>query len=129
VNQFDSTAVLDLKRRLDKASSAEERRLIHGRIRSQRLKEARARGTHTEQEWHDLVAKFDLRCVRCGCTPAGRPCKDHIVPIYVGGSDAIDNLQPLCRECNSSKTVDTTNWVKHRTEFGFLDVDIVEERF
>lgn len=125
----DSAAVLVLKQKLVSVTSAEQRRTIHGRIRSQRLAEARARGTHTSQEWMDLVSRFDMRCVRCGCTPAGKPCKDHIVPIYVGGSDAIDNLQPLCRECNSSKTVDTTNWVAYRDLHGFLDIDKPEPRF
>lgn len=121
--------MLELKARVRLATSTEERRRLNAGIRSQRLAEARARGTHTDQQWMDLVTRFAMRCVRCGCTPVPRPCKDHILPIYLGGSDAIGNLQPLCRECNSSKTADSTNWVEHRAEHGFLDVDITRERF
>ncbi len=36
--------------------------------------------------------------------------KDHIVPIYQGGDDSILNIQPMCRNCNSSKGNDTTDY-------------------
>lgn len=125
----ESEQVFALRQRLEKCSNSADRKLWNGRLRSQRLKEARDRGTHTDEQWRELVARFDGRCVRCGCTPVGGPCKDHIEPIYLGGSDAIDNLQPLCRECNSSKTADTTNWVAYRDLHGFLEIDKPEPRF
>jgi len=33
--------------------------------------------------------------------------KDHIVPKFEGGSDSIDNLQPMCCPCNGEKGKDT----------------------
>lgn len=43
--------------------------------------------------------------------PICRTCKralatelDHIVPKFEGGTDDMDNLQPLCRECHQTKT-------------------------
>lgn len=36
---------------------------------------------------------------------------DHIVPKAMGGSDAMDNLQPLCHSCHSRKTaLESSGW-------------------
>jgi 5-methylcytosine-specific restriction endonuclease McrA len=64
--------------------------------RYERLKAARRKGSHTPDQWEALRTICGNRCVRCGG-------KDHIQPIYQGGSDAIENIQPLCPPCNSSK--------------------------
>jgi 5-methylcytosine-specific restriction endonuclease McrA len=45
--------------------------------------------------------------------------RDHIVPIYQGGSDAITNIQPLCKRCNCAKGPETTDWAQRRREHGF----------
>ncbi len=77
------------------------------RRRADRVRAARTRGRHTTQEWADLCAAFCYRCVRCG---ERRPlAKDHIRPLYLDGTDAIDNLQPVCRSCNSTKGADMTD--------------------
>lgn len=93
----------------------EERRRERRRAR---LRAARERGTHTAAEWLALVAEFGGRCVRCG-REGMRLVKDHIVPIYLGGSDAIGNLQPLCDSCNCSKGSERTNWKEYRFEHGW----------
>lgn len=71
------------------------------RKRSERLAEARKKGTHTEAQWKEMVEFFGSRCVRCGVE--GPVIRDHITPIYQGGSDGIENIQPTCKKCNSSK--------------------------
>ncbi|GJE43290.1 HNH endonuclease [Methylobacterium soli] len=88
-----------------------EREPTAAQTRSQRLAEARERGKHTNEEWQVLLALFDNACVRCSASD--KVVKDHITPIYQGGSDAIENLQPLCPSCNSSKGPDRTD---HRSK-------------
>jgi 5-methylcytosine-specific restriction protein A len=43
------------------------------------------------------------------CTAAGRVTPatqlDHIVPKAKGGTDSVDNLQPLCKPCHDNKTI------------------------
>ncbi len=69
--------------------------------RSSRLAESRKRGRHSPLEWETMRAILG-GCVRCG-TAEGEIVKDHITPIYQGGSDGLENIQPLCRACNASK--------------------------
>lgn len=76
-------------------------------LRSQRIAEAKAKGTHVEEEWLALIEVCGGRCVKCG---ADQVTKDHIQIIARGGSDAIDNLQPLCRACNSAKGLEPVDY-------------------
>ena len=71
------------------------------------MTEAREKGRHSKEEWASLLEICGNVCVKCG-----RPdvVKDHITPIYAGGSDAIDNLQPLCVPCNGGKGPDSTDY-------------------
>lgn len=59
-------------------------------------------GTHTLQEWKDLVKKFNGKCFYCA-DPERPVTKDHLIPISKGGTDDIENIVPACRNCNSEK--------------------------
>lgn len=59
-------------------------------------------GKHTDEQWERLKARYSYRCVKCQRINV-ELTKDHIVPLQLGGTDSIDNLQPLCRSCNSAK--------------------------
>lgn len=53
----------------------------------------------------ELKAKFEEhgnKCVHCGTTEK-RLEVDHITPLKKGGTNYIENIQPLCKSCNSSK--------------------------
>src|SRR6202035_1580020 len=52
------------------------------------------------KEWKTLCATFDNKCLACGKPEV---TLDHIIPLAKGGSHTIDNAQPLCLSCNSSK--------------------------
>ena len=59
-------------------------------------------GAHfTLEEWERLLEACGRRCLACG---SGEDLTvDHIVPLSLGGSNAITNIQPLCEECNGRK--------------------------
>jgi 5-methylcytosine-specific restriction protein A len=54
----------------------------------------------------DLFLASRGRCQRCGwaLTPGTRWEVDHVIPIALGGRDAIDNMQVLCSPCHGGKT-------------------------
>lgn len=62
-------------------------------------------GSHTEDEWLALCAPYKGRCPCCRRKRV--LTKDHIVPVAHGGTDSINNIQPLCRSCNSKKGTKT----------------------
>lgn len=69
--------------------------------RARRKERARRKGTHTKLEWQSMRALF-LSCPCCE-TFDYVAVKDHVISLADGGSDAIENIQPLCRRCNCSK--------------------------
>jgi hypothetical protein len=52
-----------------------------------------------------VLKRDNYTCQSCGATPRdGVKLEiDHIKPVSMGGSDDLDNLQVLCRECNLGK--------------------------
>src|SRR5690242_11498587 len=61
-------------------------------------------GRFTAREWKALCEHYGNRCLCCGRTPPEITLSvDHVVPLSRGGANTIDNLQPLCRSCNSHK--------------------------
>lgn len=51
--------------------------------------------------WNAKLRTLGGRCQNCGSPD--RIEIDHIIPVSRGGTNHIDNLQPLCRPCNASK--------------------------
>lgn len=70
--------------------------------RNRRAKLAGSGGHHTGQQWLDLIDACGKKCLRCS-TQNENLQADHIVPVACGGSNNIDNIQPLCQDCNMWK--------------------------
>lgn len=64
-------------------------------------RERGAIGYHTLEEWTILKDSYNNKCAGCGRNI--ELTKDHIIPLSEGGSDYIENIQPLCKSCNSRK--------------------------
>lgn len=61
-------------------------------------------GNHSLLQWEQLKAICNYMCVKCQKKePEIKLTADHIVPISLGGTDSIDNIQPMCGSCNASK--------------------------
>ncbi len=91
--------------------------------RSDRMKAARLKGRHSKEQWERLKKEFNHLCVRCGFGKMSLD-KDHIIPVYQGGSDAIENIQPMCAWCNASKGAENFNWKDFRRNEGWVKVAV-----
>ena len=65
-----------------------------------------ADGSFTSREWKKLCKHYNYTCLCCGRRePEIKLTVDHVIPLSIGGTNSIDNIQPLCQSCNSSKHV------------------------
>ena len=77
---------------------------IRQHTRNRRAKLKNSFGTITKQEWQDLLETYNYTCLKCKRNDVSLSL-DHVVPIVLGGTNTIDNAQPLCKSCNSSKGI------------------------
>lgn len=86
---------------------------VWGKLR--RTRKSQNGGFHTSGEWETLKAQYNWTCPCCGRSePLVKLTKDHIVPISRGGSDNIENIQPLCHDCNMKKYTSVIKYDKKK---------------
>lgn len=73
------------------------------RAKDQRYRTSKtgAGGSFTALEWKNLCNAYGNRCLCCG--KKRKLTADHVIPVSKGGTSNIDNIQPLCKPCNSGK--------------------------
>lgn len=71
------------------------------------LGEKRIPRTHlNDSDWESIVSRYDRKCPVCNRSePEIKFDQDHKIPRTRGGGDELDNWQPLCVECNNSKSM------------------------
>ena len=74
-----------------------------------RARKLHAEGDFTVEQFETLCERYGNVCLRCGrgdvlLTP------DHVVPLSLGGTNLISNIQPLCGGCNSWKNVKAVDY-------------------
>lgn len=86
-----------------------ENRLLLNKQR--RVRKLKAEGSHTLNQWQELKARYGFMCLCCKkVEPLITLSEDHIIPLTKGGNDYIENIQPLCRSCNSKKYTKTIRY-------------------
>ncbi|MDD5317829.1 MAG: HNH endonuclease signature motif containing protein [Candidatus ainarchaeum sp.] len=127
--------------KLKKVSIHADQLVVHGLLRvsdhfravrkvsnnNHRAARKEAEGEHTVEEWIKVRNKAHGTCPgwKCGPHREGIPelTEDHVIPLDPGlpfaGTNYIENIQPLCARCNSSKG-NTPGWgeVYRRVESG-----------
>ena len=79
--------------------------------RARRARLRAAEGKFTDAEWWHLAAKYDYTCLCCGKRdPELKLVPDHVIPLARGGSNSIENIQPLCDSCNRRKNARTVDY-------------------
>jgi 5-methylcytosine-specific restriction endonuclease McrA len=80
---------------------------------TRRTRLTKAGGSFTAAEWKALCKQCHNRCLCCG--KRRKLTADHVIPVSKGGSSNIENIQPLCQPCNSSKGNKTIDY-RRRTQ-------------
>ncbi len=58
-------------------------------------------GKNDYEGWMTMLEEYNYACAYCHSTED--ITQDHIIPLSKGGANVIENIQPLCRTCNSKK--------------------------
>lgn len=89
-----------------------------------KLSEREGRQSISNRLRHDVFKRDGYRCRECGASVEdGATLEiDHIIPVAKGGTNDINNLQTLCKECNRGKYTD--EWVG-----GESDLEVAENEY
>jgi len=94
------------KQNPDKAKAIQHASSVRRKARAKN-----AAGSFSFREWESLKARYDHTCLCCGRQePEVKLTPDHVIPLARGGSNGLENIQPLCLSCNASKQAKTIDY-------------------
>ena len=62
------------------------------------------------KQWKELLSFYNNVCLACGSDK--NITIDHVIPLILGGQHTINNVQPLCKSCNSKKSTKIIDYRK-----------------
>lgn len=79
-------------------------------VKAQKIKRRAAESIDhfTGAEWSALLNLYGEKCLASGVTDG--LSADHVIPLALGGSNGIENIQPLCVGCNSKKGIKAVDY-------------------
>jgi 5-methylcytosine-specific restriction endonuclease McrA len=97
------------KRENPEKAKAQQLAMTHLR----RARKSNVGGKHTRQEIAELKRRQQYKCACCQESIKKNSHVDHIMPIALGGSNDISNIQILCPDCNVRKgKKDPIDWAQ-----------------
>jgi 5-methylcytosine-specific restriction endonuclease McrA len=78
-------------------------------VHNKRAKSLGVEGTFTNDEWKSLCLKTGKKCLKCKDDKSTLTV-DHVIPLSKGGTNYIENIQPLCKKCNSQKHTESIDY-------------------
>jgi len=101
-----------------------EKRIEYNSKRRSLVNNANGNGI-TGEEWNCLVKSYNFICVYCGNK---KPLTiDHIIPLYSGGSNQIENIVPACMSCNCSKRNKSVLFFMYKKRTGANETTTIKE--
>lgn len=95
--------VRESRRARDATLSEEQRENRRVHVRNRRARKRGNGGKHTADQIRDLLVRQRHKCPFCSANLRRGFHADHIMPLALGGSNDISNIQLLCPTCNDSK--------------------------
>lgn len=87
-----------------KANPDKAKAIQHAANVRRKAREKNAPGRFSFREWETLKARYGHICLCCGRQePEVKLTPDHVIPLAHGGSNGIENIQPLCLNYNVRK--------------------------
>ena len=87
----------------DASASEEQREKRRVHVRNRRARKRGNGGKHTAAQIRGLLVRQRHKCPFCSANLKQGYHADHIMPLALGGSNDIRNIQLLCPTCNDSK--------------------------